>query len=119
MDMNRENESIIYLECECAGTDHVVRVMFSEDNEFDDEADMYISVQMNHYLNFWGRLRTAFNFVFARRANVYHCHWAECLVNHESAVKLENKLHSFNKLPSRQRARSMLGPDWGGGCTGE
>lgn len=109
-----EHATIMYLECECRGTDHVVRLMFDEAHE--DHPDMYISVQMNHYKNFWGRLRLAFNFLFARKKE--YCHWAECLVDHESAVRLEEQLNKFNRLPGRSgnRPNGVLGPDWGGGC---
>ena len=69
--------------CECADVSHQFII-----TRISDDPDLYVSVRLNHHLNFWDRLMAAVRFVF-----VHHgAEFDEVILNPEQQERLFTKL---------------------------
>ena len=90
--MNKEEHTVVYLECGCSAKDHVVcltLVDWSKDDEVPKEGDLdlYLNMQMSPDGGFFRRVWTAIRFVF-KRTPCHYGYWNETIISPAQAKKL-------------------------------
>lgn len=70
----------LFLNCSCSSTEHVVRF-------YRDEDTVALSVQLNPYLSFWGRVVAAVRFVVGSGWED-RCHWSDTILSDDDQRKL-------------------------------
>lgn len=79
-----------YIECDCDSFEHLVRFWYDEDQK----DFLYIDVQLNHYMNFLWRLKTAFCFIFKIKTG-YWMHYDCTMLPKEKVKELEKLTVDF------------------------
>ena len=82
-----------HLECSCRVSEHlVVFGWFSDENEPEFQ-HLYIEVQLNYHLGFWGRLKSVFKYLF----KLEDAGWHDTMLLKPEAEKLRDIVNEFIK----------------------
>ena len=84
------------LECKCSDIGHLVII---EETQWDDEQpELRIYIQMNHYLRFHKRVWTALKYIFGTIDK--QSHWSDTLITEDSAVDMYQTIgnHLTNQI---------------------
>lgn len=89
----------VILDCDCYTTSH--KVIVTRD-DWDDEPQLVLYVQMNQWRAWWKRAWWAFKWIFGKAAP--YGHWDTTLLGREQALKLkelvdEYVVHTEPKVP--------------------
>jgi len=76
------------IECKCSDVGHLVVL---ERTEWEgEEPNLYLYLQLNHYLPFYKRVWNAIKYIFGTID--HQCHWSGTLITDESAKNLQTLL---------------------------
>ncbi len=55
-----------FFDCVCTLPEHACRFAFWQDDDDKKDSELYLDIQLRHYLNFWKRLRVAWNYLLGK-----------------------------------------------------
>ncbi len=83
-----------YFECTCGTNEHTIRFQF--DNYDPNDVEFYMSVFLNQYRNFFGRLWVAFKYLFGYKCK--YGHWDCTILRREDTDRLISLLRKYKSL---------------------
>ncbi|MSQ13096.1 MAG: hypothetical protein EXR47_02945 [Dehalococcoidia bacterium] len=89
--------------CECQDPSHQMEFILDEWD--DDDAELYISVQLNQLHGFPKRCWLALRYIFGARSRYSYGHWDEGSISLESARELQPMLAEFIALREQEDQR--------------
>lgn len=83
----------IFLKCDCSEKDHFV--LLSCDDYEEDFSVFYITITKNTHLNFLGRLKLSFLYLFGLKNDLHD--YREIVMNDDNINKLQKFIDEYNK----------------------
>lgn len=88
------NSMVEFFECVCSSDEHILR--FKLDACDPDDVELYTSVFLNQYHNFFGRLWIAIKYLFGYKCK--YGHWDCTMIKLEDANRLIKLLEEYKRL---------------------
>jgi len=93
MSTHTDKSETIYIGCQCHSPYHIIEVQYF-DSIRKDEPELYFMLQSDKgHLNFWERLKMAFNFVIGRG----DIEWHDVIPKYDDVVNLKRVLDNYTE----------------------
>lgn len=92
-----------FFECVCTTEAHTIR--FKLDTYGPDDVELYLSVFLNQYRNFFGRMWIAIRYLFGYKCK--YGHWDCTLIKLKDADRLIELLQQYKELSSKKQSQKV------------